>query len=52
MSLFRFLFIIGYCMSSTLAFPNHAKLEPYKCLNAQAIHRHQNKKQKKKKINI
>lgn len=32
MSLFRFLFIIEYRMSSTLAFPNNAKLEPYKCL--------------------
>lgn len=31
MSLFRFLFIIEYRMSSTLAFPNNAKLEPYKC---------------------
>lgn len=43
MSLFRFLFIIEYRMSSTLAFPNNAKLEPYKCTgNPQA--------QKKKRL--
>lgn len=49
MSLFRFLFIIEYRMSSTLAFPNNAKLEPYKCTgNPQAhIHTHTHKKKKR-----